>query len=85
MTKFWKPIALGKLGELQKRVNELKTADEIYIAVDRLDIPKALKLNIFRRLLGTGVALSPISGFEVFTPSSALQSAMDEIRDYEEV
>lgn len=84
MDKLWKPIALGKLSELEKRADEIKSADEIYMAVDKLDIPDKLKLNVMRRLLGVGIALSPVPGFAVFTPASAIASAIDQIRDYEE-
>ncbi len=83
MDKLWKPIALGRLDELQKRVHEISSPDKILSAIDGLDLPAGLKRDIQRQILSRGVVLAPApAGWAQLSPGQAIDFAIEKIRDY---
>ena len=61
MEKYWKEIALGKLGELKNRAHEIKSADEIYTVVNQLGIPQGLKKGLIAEPISLGIILPPLA------------------------
>lgn len=85
LNKLWKPVALGKLRELQSRSAELTDDKEILSFVEGLEIPLDLKTELLRGPTNMGVIFPPIPmGWAIDTTKQSIDRMLEKIRNYKE-
>ena len=85
MNKLWKPIALGKLGELKNRAGEIKEDADILSAVELIEMPEELKKELLSMTIDLGVILPPVPmGWLINTTEETIDRMIKKIRNYKE-
>lgn len=77
-------MALGKLGELQKRSGELKKKEEILSFIEKLEIPSNLKAELLNGPMNIGFVLPPApAGCIIDTTNLSINRMIEKVRAYE--
>ena len=85
MDKLWKPVALGKLRELQNRTSELKKEEELFSFIEKLEIPPGLKTELLKEPISIGFILPPVPmGLVIDATKNSISRMIEKIRNYHE-